>query len=493
VRRGAGPGVARARLAPGARRARRERPARLATLMVLATLAPAGLGAQQAPQAGQGAPRPLSLEEAVALALEHNPSYQRQLNQVAVAEVGERQRLGALLPSLSAGLSLNGNTSRVKTTEDPWGRPISEAQYIESTRSTMSQALSGSVPLFNLQTLRQQGEARGRTEVQAAAAVAGAALLRTQVGGDYYDAVLQEGLVGVEERSLATARETLGAIRQLLRIAARQPTDVLGAELQVAQAEQAVQQARGGARKARLQLASRMGVSLDTEYELVSGFPRVFDPAALELDGLMGRALGANPRLAQQAAQVGAAERSLAVARAARYPSLNGSYSWGRSTSLPDYDAFREFSPPNQSWGFGLSLSFPLLNRFQTWGGVGQAQLEAESALESLREARLDLEREVRSALIDLENAYTSVQLAERAAEIAVEQLRQGQEQYRLNTLDYTALQRMVDQVAASERSVLRAYSSFALALLALEERVGGPVGVPAGAGGGADAGEAGG
>jgi outer membrane protein TolC len=120
----------------------------------------------------------------------------------------------------------------------------------------------------------------------------------------------------------------------------------------------------------------------------------------------------------------------------------------------------------------------PLFNRFQTSAAVGQAEVEALNAAESLREARLEVEREVRAALIDLENAHAAVRLAERSAEIAREQLRQGQEQYRLNTLDYTALQRMVDQVSAAERGVLEAYYSFTMALLTLEERVGGRVGV---------------
>jgi outer membrane protein TolC len=87
------------------------------------------------------------------------------------------------------------------------------------------------------------------------------------------------------------------------------------------------------------------------------------------------------------------------------------------------------------------------------------------------------VEREVRSALIDLENAYSGVQLAERSAEIARERLRQGQEQYRLGTLDFTSLQRMIDDVAAAERQVITAYYQFATALLTLEEKVGGPVG----------------
>ncbi len=435
--------------------------------------------AQSVAEARQDPPaEELTFEAAVALALEHNPGYQRQQNQMTATQLSERQSFGQLLPSLSGGLSFSGNTSRVKTTEDEWGRPIAEADFIQSTRSSTSQGLSGSMVLFDLGRIRRLGEARARTASQAAAVDLQAALLRHQVGADYYEAVLRSELVAVEDRGLRTARDNLAAIRELLRIAARQPTDVLGAELQVAQAEQSLQRARGAARKASLQLKSRIGVPLDREFALTSSFPEPFDPALLDRDAVLGRALVASPRVAQQYAATEAAERSLGVARAAWYPSLSSSYSWGRSASLPEYGAFRQWAPENQSWGFSLSVSMPIFNRFQTTAGVGQAEVEAANAAQSLREVRLDLEREVRAALIDLENAYTGVQLAERSAEIAREQLRQGQEQYRLNTLDYTALQRMEDQVAAAERDVIQAYHSFVLALLSLEEKVGEPVGV---------------
>jgi outer membrane protein len=432
--------------------------------------------------AAQGGER-LTFEEAVGVALENSPVYLRQVNLVRSSEHSERQSLGQMLPSLAAGVSFSGNTSRSKTAEDEWGRPISEVDYIQSTRSSTSQGLSGNVALFDMRSVRAYGAARARTDAQVAGVELQAALLRTQVGADYYEAVLRAGLVAVEERGLATARENLAAIRQLLRVAARQPTDVLGAELQVARAEQSLERARGAARKASLQLATRMGVPLDREYEPVSDFAPVFDPAALDLTGLLQRAAVRNPRLAQQAAVAVAASRSLSAARAARFPTLSGNYAWGRSASLPDYGAFNQLAPENQSWGFGLTVGLPLFNRFQTSAQVGQAEVEALNAAESLREARLELEREVRSAVIDLENAFTGVRLAERSAGIAREQLRQGQEQYRLNTIDYTALQRMVDQVSAAERDVLQARHGFTLALLTLEEKVGGEVG-PAGSDG---------
>lgn len=422
-------------------------------------------------------PEQLSFEEAVAIALENSPSYLQQVNQAASAEYSERSSLGRLLPSLRASVGFSGGWSRNKTAEDDFGQPITGEDFFESTSSTASQSLSGDISLFNLQQIRAYGAARAETDARVAAAEAGAAELRTRVGQAYYQAVLRERLVEVEERSVETAEEQLDAVRRLLRIAAKHPTDVLGAELDLAQAEQQLRQAYGERRKALLELREAMGVALETPFELESTFPEVFDPSTLDVDAQIARATAQSPSLAESRASVTAAERSQSAARAARYPSLSGSYNYGRSTSAEEYAALGEFDLPNQGWRFNVGVAIPLFNQLQTSAQVGQARVQARNARQALRAAQLQVERETRAAVIDLESAYGSVQTAETSADLARRRLEQGQELYRLGTIDYTALQQMITQVAAAERSVINAYNQFANALLQLEEKVGGPVG----------------
>lgn len=444
-------------------------------LATLAGLAPSALGGQTA-----GAPpdsdAALTFDAAVQMALDNNPAFLRQMNAVTAAEYSERSSFGsAFLPSLDAGLSYSGNTFRRSNAEDNFGNPISGT--VENTTSSASQSVRlGSVNLLNVQSWRGYGAAQAQTDARAAAVDLQAAQLRTAVGQAYWRAVQAQDLIDVEERQLESARQQLAAVRELLRVAARQPTDVLGAELQVAQAEQSVQQALGTARKERLTLKQTMGVDLGRTFTLTTGWPEVFDPAQMSMDALIQRAVAQGPRLAQEEANVRAAERQLGVARAARYPTVSAGASWGRSTSAQDYAAFGEFNLPNQSWGFSLSLNLPVFSRLNTSSQVAQREIDLENARQTLREARLQIGREVRAAVIDLESAYSNVQLAERSAEIARERLRQGEELYRLGSIGYTELQRMFEEAANAERGVVNAYSQFANALLQLEEKVGGPV-----------------
>lgn len=422
-------------------------------------------------------PAELSFDEAVRVALDRNPAFLRQANDVDAAEYGERQSLGqAFLPSLSASLGFGGGWSRNRTGEDDFGQPTEASDFLETTQSSASQGVNASVPIFSIESIRSYAAARDETAARAAGVDYQAALLRTQVGQAYFGAVQRDQLIGVEERNLETARQSLAAIEQLLRVAARQPTDVLGAELQVAQAEQALAEARGAALKARLELAARMGVDLERSFDLTTAFAAVFDPADLAAEALIQRALEGSPRIAEQAANVEAARTGLSAARASRYPSLSGNLSYGRSVGMQGYDALGRFDLPNQGWNFGLSVSLPVFSQFGTAARIGQADLAVQDADESLREARLQLEVDVRSALIDLQNAYTGVLVAQRQVEIGRERLEQGQQLYRLGNVDFTELQTMIDQLSNYERSLINARFNFTDALLQLEEKVGGPV-----------------
>ena len=144
--------------------------------------------------------------------------------------------------------------------------------------------------------------------------------------------------------------------------------------------------------------------------------------------------------------------------------------------SLSSYGALFELNPQNRTLSFGLRASLPLFTRFETSLAIARAEAAADDARHELRAARLALEREVRAALADYRNAYRSLELAERAAELSAERLRMAQERYRLGALSFTELQAVQDRAAAAEREALGARFEAARALVALEERLGRPL-----------------
>jgi len=79
----------------------------------------------------------------------------------------------------------------------------------------------------------------------------------------------------------------------------------------------------------------------------------------------------------------------------------------------------------------------------------------------------------VRAALVDLRNAYRSLELAERSAEFARQRVELAQEKFRLGSLSFADLQRFIDDAAREERAAIDARFAWINAVIALEQHVG--------------------
>lgn len=419
----------------------------------------------------------LSIDDAVSLARANNPSFQRTLNDVEVAEADLRQRWGAFLPSVSASMRFDGfNSSRV-TGENDFGEPVRLPDAIDIKGSSSQQGIGLSMTLFDGGgVLRELKAARAQVTASNARIQGEALRLEGEVKRQYYRTLRARRLIDVERQLLASASERLERTQALLRVAGSSPVDVLGAEAEVASQEQALARAEADARKERLLLQELMGVAGDVAYELTSELPAPLDPNVLNLTELVQRALTGAPDVIVAQAGLRAANQQASAARARRFPSITASAGYGRSMSLSSYDALFEMNPQNRVFNFGISASFPLFNGFRTGAEVARADASRDDARHDERLAVLRAERQVRSAHIDLVNAHRILELAERKAQLSRERLQLAQEQYRNGAMSFAELQLVIDRTASAEREVVDARAQYASNLSLLEQYVGGPV-----------------
>ena len=443
------------------------------TAIVLAIL----LAGAAAPAAAQEVPRQLTLDDAIRIALHRNPAHRRVLNDEDVTAVGELAAWSQFLPTVSANASTGLSRARTITGEDDFGRPVTLPDPIDYRSSSASQGINASVTLFDgLSRVNSLRAARAESRAVAARIRASERGLVGQVSRLYYAALQARQRIALEEQLLASARERLAMTEQQLRVARTHPEDVLGAQVDVARQELALEQARGNARKADLDLLQAMGIEDQPEFELVDGLPSRFDPASLDEDALVARALESAPRVLELAATAAAAEHTAGAARWSRWPQISLQAGVSRGMSLRSNEALFELNPRNRSFSLGLSAQVPLFTRFQTSRQIAQANANAEDAREALREERLRVERDVRAALVDLRNAYRAVDLAERSAELARQRVELAQEKYRLGAISFADLQRFIDDAAREERAAVDARFAWINAVIALEQQVGGQV-----------------
>ncbi|HEX2168256.1 MAG TPA: TolC family protein [Longimicrobiales bacterium] len=427
-----------------------------------------------APASGQEA-TVLTLEEALRIARSGNPEFLRTANDLEVANASLRSAWGSFLPSLNTSMSFSGSRSTTLTSEDFFGEPVESPEPVTSSRSSAGQGISTQITLFDggasVRSLQAQRAAYNGVEAQIEAQ---AIQLDARVSREYFQAVRAVRNIALEEHLLASALDRLERTEQLLRLAARNREDVLGARSDVAQAELNLERARGELDKTRLILAATLGMDPTTSVSVDTVLPPVFDPAELDVQALVSGALSSSPLVRQRESALRAAKYRASAARGRRLPSISANAGYNRGMSSAGYGAFGQLNPDqNYGFSFGLGISLPLFSRFQTSEAIAQASASAVDAEYDLRAAQLTVERDVRAAIIDLDAAYRLLQLAEVQVDLNRERQELTQDSYRLGGVDFTALQNVIDRTAQAERQALEALFGFINARISLEEKLG--------------------
>ena len=446
---------------------------RTASAAVLACMlaAPATVSAQDVPAI-------LTLEDALRIARQNGPAYRQAANDVDVASAAVRQNWAAFLPDLRTSLGFSGNSSTRVTGEDDYGRPVRLPDPVTFENSSANQSISLGMTLFDGgRMFRNVSAAKAGERAVEAAVSARFAALDAAVTTEFYRAVRTDLLAEVERRNLAAARDRLERTEQSFRIAGVSQVDLLEARRSVISAEQSLAGSETEARKARFSLRQAIGLEGDVAFDLAGDPPAVFDPTTLDADGLVARAHASSPAMLQSDAAHAEMRSRAGAARGARWPSISGSFSYSRNTSQSGYGSFGEINPLNHGYGFGLSVSLPLFTRFQTTAQIAQAEAAADDAAEDLRRTRLEIERDVRSGLADLEQAYRRLRANEEIASLSSQQVELAEEQFRAGSLGFVQFQQMIDANSNAQRQVVEARFTFLTARVTLEERLGARIG----------------
>jgi TolC family type I secretion outer membrane protein len=392
--------------------------------------------------AGQEAERAVTLEEAVAAALQSHPSLIQARGAVQTAEAGERTAWGAFLPSLSvsSGASLS-STERFNPQTNT---------TVSGSNDSYSAGVSASLDIF---TAGRRGaelrRARAATEAAEASLVNQRFAVILSVKQAFFDVLRADELIRVAEAGLNRAREGLEAARHRMNAGTATRSDVLRAELEIANARQALLQAQAQRRTASFALGRVIGADGPVGARLTEALePRPLPVSDEELAAMVLRN-APSVRAAESAAR--SAEAGATAARTQYFPSLR--FSSG-------YDWFNQDATLNggrTSWGMRLSLSYPLFNGFAREASIERAEVEAAVARAQMEDARRAARAELERVLADLRLAEQQIALAEEAVRVAEEDLRVQQERYRLGastfleqiTSQVNLLQAELDRVAA--------------------------------------------
>jgi outer membrane protein len=288
--------------------------------------------------------------------------------------------------------------------------------------------------------------------------------VRFEVLRNYFGLVLAETALDVAEDALRTADADVARARDRVDAGLTVESDLLAAQVQLAEFKQQRIQAEGQRATALAVLNVAMGAGSNTPRALTLRLlQKTFD--VVGPDELVSRALLHRPDYRQSESGIEIADRRISEQRSAYLPDLNAFASVGSS--------HRNFSTGSADYTIGAALKFTLLDRSRP-AKVAQAQVDkrlAETERDRLSDA---LRVEVVSAYYRYRAAEQQVDVADAALSQAVEGLRIVQNRYEAGLTTVTEMLRAETAVVRARMNVAVSrhgqYLGYATVLLSIGE-----------------------
>ncbi|MGC2112868.1 MAG: TolC family protein [Candidatus Korobacteraceae bacterium] len=382
------------------------------------------------PSAAQDAPAPLTLSQAVIMALEKNPLHKAAFAGTHISLAQIREARSPLMPKIIFTESaVRGNDPVFVFGTKLRQQSFSDADFALNKLNTptpignFSSRFSGQWSLFDglqswygvtrakyMQQASQQQLDRTDQELVYEAVQA------------YEGVLLAQKQVAVSEATLKTAQAIESQSRARVESGMAVDSDLLSAQVAAAGRNQEVIQAQNSLALARTQLALALGMPPDTIYEPQENLAEHSFPAITVAD-LEQQALVKRPDLKQIESERSAQAKSISMAKGAFAPRLNVYGSWETDSPSPGWNG-------GNNWIAGAELQFDIFD-----GDSKRAHLAVEKAVQekamAMRDAFRDQVRlQVRKAYYDYDAARQQVEVARGAIQQAEESLRINQNRY---------------------------------------------------------------
>ncbi len=380
----------------------------------------------------------VTLEEAIRLAEQVQPSVVQARGQVQTAGAELRSAKGAYLPTLALSGIGSESYSGLRTRVDPTTNQIVGGAWTRSGGTT----LSSSIDLFTgFQRRAQTRAARANTEAADAGLVNARYQQRLTTTNQFFDALSAAQLVSVRQASVREAEEQLRAAIAKLRVGTATRADTLTSRVNLGTAQVNLATAHSDLAAAEAGLAHLIGRSGRVAALDDSSF---YHLPMIDTTGLRTEAMQQSPQVQEALASARAARASVSAAKANYWPTL----SLGASTGLNATQGTG--TGVTNSTRFSLQLSWNIFDGFAREAQIVTQQSNADLAEALASDDARAADAGVTIYLAQLEAARTSVAITQTSVAAGEENLRVLQARYQQGVatiVDLLTAQTTLDQV----------------------------------------------
>lgn len=417
---------------------------------------PPAQGAISAPP-GTQAGKPLTLDEAVRIALENHSSVKSAQFQIKAQDAVVHQQMAAYYPSIN----LN---SFYRTTNTRASSSSGSARGLD----TLSHAANLSMILYNFG--KREGlvqSARDTLDATQYAYNTTSNNISLAAKQAYYGVLQADALLTVNEDTVKSREVTLRQAQGFYDVGTRPKSDLTQAEADLYLAQANLIVARNGVEVAWASLINAMGVDDFPRQPLADDLSMA--PFPMSLDEAKNTAFASRPELLQFDAQLKAQDQLIAVARRNHLPDfLFNSNFGGQSTDIGLLNL-------NTSWQVQLSLNIPIFNGFQTTYQVQQALYNYYSTKEQERVQRQQVALQVQQNYLNVMAAQEVVKATEAAVKAAKENLELHRGRYQVGVAPLVEVTDAQTTYTTAQTNHVNAQVAYKVALAQLLNAIGRP------------------
>lgn len=409
----------------------------------------------------------LSLKDAVARGLEYNLGSVGLSLAMRQAQGQARVVRSALLPNVNGSLSetveqvnLRAQGLRFSSPIPGFGIPSIVGPFnFFDLRARLTQTVADMTALNNYRSAKETLRANEFFAQDSKD------LVVLAVGGAYLQVIAARARVQSAMAQLETANALYQQTAQQKSVGLVTQIDVNKNQVQMLTQKQRLATLQNDLAKQKINLARITGLPPNDNYELTDELPYAEAPVVGEDDAIT-QALKQRPDVKGAEAQIRAAERTMAAARAERLPSLalNG-----------DYGVIG--LNPSQSHGtFSVagSLRIPIWQGGRTEGDIEQANAALAQRRAELEDTKSRVESEVRDAFLDLQAATSQVEVARQNLDVTRETLTLTRQRFDAGVTDSVEVSQAQATVASAELDYIDSVYAHNVAKLSLARATGG-------------------
>jgi outer membrane protein len=378
----------------------------------------------------------LTVEEAIAATLQNNFDIQLLRNDSTAFALDNSYARAAFLPRLNAttGLVYNNSNQRQRLADGT----KRESNGIRSSNISGSVQLNWTLfdglKMFATKEKLAEFVRLGELNIKAQMVTSVAAVIN-----NYYNIVRQK-------QQLKAIEEQMGINEERVKVAEKKISVGLGAKPELLQGKVDLN-AQIAARlkqqtvidQLKEQLNQLMNVALNTRYEVSDSIE--FKPG-IALGDILASVEGTNPQLLVTKKNIAISKLTLKERRAERWPivSFNSAYNYSKTDNKTVINQFTPLYNQSNGYNYGIGITIPILNGFNTRRLIQQAKLDIDYLNISYQNQKSQIDLGITNAFKDYDLQKRTLALEEENIVLAKENVFISLERLRLGISTYLEL-----------------------------------------------------